>query len=188
MKKLKDVEVELKFPLKNHQKLVKKLNKIAKTKRKKEYQKDTYFIPAHNDFLKQDPVADWLRVRESEKGTAVNFKHWYYLKDRTSTHCDEFETKIENADSLKKIFQSLDFKEAIVVEKIRNTWDYQMVEIAVDFVTDLGAFIELEANGDFESIEQARKHLYSILEKLEAEVGEQDYLGYPYRLIEKKKI
>lgn len=176
----KYTEIELKFPLLNPKELIQKLNKIAKPEQQNIFQKDIYFVPAHRNFLAKKKVNEWLRIRETKDKITLNYKNWY----PDGLHCKEFETKIEDITALKKIFESLDFKEIVVVEKMRNIWIYKEVEIAIDDVKGLGSFIELEAKSNLD-FEEAKKLLYDILKELKAETGEQDFRGYPYRLLEK---
>jgi adenylate cyclase class 2 len=180
------VEVELKFPLKNARELIQELNKIAKLKQQNIFQKDTYYVPAHRDFLAKKYPYEWLRIRETKQSVTLNYKHWYPENSKEAYHCDEFETKIEDVTALKKIFERLNFKEIITVEKTRSVWMYKNVEIAIDDVKDMGFFIELEAKNDFKDVDEAKKVLYDALKKLGAETGKQDFRGYPYRMLEKK--
>lgn len=184
MTNLENIEVELKFPLKNPEQLIKKLNSIAKQQKQRDYQKDVYYIPPHRNFLKQKPISEWLRIRETKKGFGLNYKKWHSGEKVVS--CDEFEINIDNISELKKIFEALNFEEIIVVEKTRDTWSCKDTQIAIDNVTDLGRFIEIEAKGNFKDIEEAKEHLYSILKELNAELGEQDFKGYPHRMLERK--
>ncbi len=188
MGNLKHIEVELKFPLLNHKELIEKLNSIAKLEKQGDFQKDTYYNPAHRNFLGNKPVSEWLRLRESKKGFTLNYKKWHNEDGNKTVFCDEFETKIENIEAFKKLFESLNFKELIVVEKNRTVWDYKNTEIAIDEVKELGNFIEIEANADFNSIEEAKQHLYFILKEIRAEVGEQDFEGYPFLLLKKRGL
>lgn len=183
--KVKDIEVELKFPLKNPEKLSQQLDNIAK-KEKEVYQKDTYFIPQHRNFLEANPVKEWLRVRETKKGSTINYKNWHYQEGK-SVHCDEFETLIGKAETLKKIFGNLDFEEKIVVEKLRKNWNYKDTIIPIDKVEGLGNFIEIESNGNFKTVDEAKSHLYSVIKELGADIGEQVFKGYPFMLLEKKE-
>ena len=43
---------------------------------------------------------------------------------------------------MRKIFEALDIKPVITVEKKRRTWNYKDYEIALDSITDLGDFVE----------------------------------------------
>jgi len=142
----------------------------------------------HRNFLAKKPISEWLRLRETDNGFSLNYKNWHNKDGQNTVSCDEFETGIENVEALKKIFEQLNFKEIMVVEKMRSTWQYKDTEIAIDEVKDLGRFIEIEAKGDFPSIESAKAHLHEILKELNANVGEQDFEGYPYKLLKKKNL
>ena len=186
MNKLQNIEVEITFPLHNTKQVIAKLESLGLSEENNEYQKDTYYIPPHKDFLAQRPISDWLRIRETDNGASINFKHWHNQGNAQAVSCDEFESHIESADAVKNIFAQLDIKEAVIVEKKRGIWNYKGVEVALDQVTDLGTFIEIEAKGDFSSIPEAEKHLYDVLKELGAEIGKQDRKGYPHLLLEKK--
>lgn len=188
MDNLKHMEIELKFPLLNHENTITNLKTIARLDKQDDFQKDIYYNPAHRDFLSKKPISEWLRLRESKKGFSLNYKKWHNEDGNKTVSCDEFETKIGDIESFKKLFESLNFKELITVEKIRNSWNYKNTEIAIDEVKELGNFIEIEAKGDFENIEEAKKHLYLILKEIRAEVGEQDFEGYPHLLLKKKGL
>jgi len=186
MGNLKHTEVELKFPLGNPEEVTRKLNSVAKIDKKEDYQKDTYYVVPHRNFLEQKPISEWLRIRETKKSSNLNYKNWHNTDKIQAVSCDEFETVVGDITALKKIFKSLDFKEIIIVEKTRTTWGYKDVLMAIDNVTELGYFIELEAKGDFKNIDEAKKHLYAVLEELDIKTSSQDLRGYPYRLLEKQ--
>jgi len=185
---MENIEIELKFPLLNTQDFIKKLNSIAHSLKEGDHQKDIYYTPLHRNFLDKKPVSEWLRLRESNKGISLNYKKWHNENGNKTVSCDEFETKIENVKALKRIFENLNFKEIIIVEKTRSTWTYKNTEIAIDKVKELGNFIEIEAKGNFTNIEEAKKHLYGILKEVGAEVGEQDFQGYPYMILKKQGL
>lgn len=176
-------EIELKFSLFNTKELIKKLNKITKPKQKNIFQKDTYYVPAHRNFLAKKKLNEWLRIRETKYKATLNYKNWY----PGGFHCKEFETVVEDVNALKKILKILDFKEIVTVEKIRNAWMYKGVEIAVDKVNGLGSFIELETKININVIE-AKKLVHKILKELKVKIGAQDFLGYPCRLLEKRNL
>ncbi len=181
-----DIEIEIKFPLKNPTEVKRFLNENAKLISENIYQKDLYYVPVHKDFLAVKYPFEWLRLRKSSKGTFVTYKHFFPENVEKTDYCDEFETKVENFEAMKKIFISLDFKEVIAVEKSRTTWIFEQVEVVIDKVTDLGFYMELEAIKDFENPQDGKAYLYQILEKLNAKVGKVDLRGYPFRVLEKK--
>ena len=162
------------------------MNKNGKLISNDVFQKDTYFIPIQRDFLNVKYPFEWLRLRESQKGFSINYKHFYPENVEKTDYCHEFETKIENVESMKKIFRSLDIKETVIVEKVRTTWIFEEVEIVIDEVKDLGPYLELETTTHFENPPEAKKFLYKILKKLNAEVGGEELRGYPFMILNKK--
>ena len=116
----------------------------------------------------------------------MNYKHFYPENVKKTDYCDELEVRIDNADSMRKLFAGINIEEAVVVEKKRTTWMLEDVEIVIDEVKDLGSYIELEATGNFENPQEGKKYLHGVLGKLGAEVGEQDLRGYPFRILENK--
>lgn len=178
-------EIEVKFPLKNQQKVVSFLNSHAKKIVTNDFQRDSYFTPPHRHFLSVEYPYEWLRLRESVKGIFLNYKHFYPENKKINDYCDEFETKVDTL-IIKKIFESLNFKELVVVEKNRNSWMFKDVEISIDDIKKLGQFIELEIMTHFDDPKQAKEYLYTLLKAINAEVGEEDYRGYPFLLLEKE--
>ncbi len=182
----KDIEIEIKLPLENPKVLRDFLNKNAKLVSENVFQKDIYFVPVHRDFLGFQYPYEWLRLRESAKGSSINYKHFHPENVEKTSHCDELETKVENIETIRKIFHSINMNEVAVVEKTRTTWMFETVEVVIDEVKDLGSYIELEAVSHFEDPHEARKFLYTILNKLNAKVKAEDLRGYPFRILEKK--
>ncbi|MCX6803516.1 MAG: class IV adenylate cyclase [Candidatus Diapherotrites archaeon] len=184
---MKSIEIELKFPLLNKNELIKKLDLIAK-RDKESSQKDTYYIPKHRNFMNTKPVSEWLRIRETKHGASVTYKNYHKEKNTESVSADEYETYVTNAGELNKLFNAIDIKSLIVVDKKRITWHYKDTEIAIDTVEELGDFIEAEAKKDFASVEEANKYLHSITKEIGAIVGKQDFEGYPFLLMKKKGL
>ena len=185
---LKNIEIELKFPLYNIEEVKKELTSIAQIEKVNDFQKDIYYIPPHINFFEEKPVSKRLRLRESQKWYSLDYKHYHNKVEVTSSICDEFVVNLDNIESFKEIFKRLDFKELIVVDKTRNTWRYKDIEIAIDEVKELWIFIELEASWDFESEEAATKHLYEVVDELHLDIWEQDFKWYPYLILEKNNI
>jgi len=182
----KDIEIEIKFPLKNTEQVIMQLDKVAQLVAKDIFQKDTYFIPHHRNFLDFEHPYEWLRLRETEKGAAITYKHFYPENASKTDYCDEFESKIHDSIAIAKILTSLDFKEAVVVEKLRSIWKLRGAEIAIDDVKELGSFIEVEAKDIPGDPTEVKEVLRNILTELNAKVGEEDYRGYPFKILEKK--
>lgn len=183
-------EVEVRFPLLNRNDVIEEIKKLGlHSKVKDEIQKDSYYTPIHRDFLEPEIVSEWFRVRETNNKCSLNFKQWLPIGAKVQNQCNEYETVIEDVYALKQILNLLNFKEIITVNKTRNSWVIENVEISIDLVDSLGAFIELEAMDrvDEKEIASIHEHFNRILAKIKAKIGERDHRGYPYLLIEKNK-
>ena len=183
-------EVEVKFPLLNRNEVIEEIKKLGlHNKVKDEMQNDSYYTPIHRNFLEPEIVSEWLRVRETKNKCSLNFKQWLPIGAKVQNQCNEYETVIEDTYALKQILNLLNFREIITVNKIRNSWVVDNVEISIDLVDSLGAFIELEAMDrvDEKEIASVHEHFNRILVQIKAQIGERDHRGYPYLLLEKNK-
>jgi adenylate cyclase class 2 len=180
-----NTEIEVKFSLFNVEEVINFLNSNAEKISENILQKDTYLTPQHKNFLDTEFPFEWLRIRESNKGICINYKHFYPENKKEIDYCDEFETKVIDPIIIK-ILSCLDFKELVVVEKKRTTWIFKNVEIAIDEVNELGKFIELEITTHFDNPKKAKEFLYELVNEIGANVGEEDYRGYPFLLLEKR--
>jgi len=186
----KHQEVEVKYPLYNSEDVLKSIEIInAKKILNNEHQVDAYFTPYHKNFLDNEIISEWLRIRESDKKCSVNFKRWLPIGEKIQTHCDEFEVSISDVKTMELIFKALDIREIIRVEKTRNSWILNGIEISIDFIEKLGYFIELEAIHEVEEekIPIVYEKFKNILTQLNADIGKQDRRGYPYLLIDLNK-
>lgn len=147
---------------------------------------DQYLSPSHRKFLAPEFPYEWLRLRLKNNKVVLNYKHWYPENAEVSTHCDEFETEIQDADSLLKIFKALDITPLIIVDKVREKYNYKgEFDISIDFIKELGYFIEIEYIGKSNIIEEANKLLLEIAKSLNLDLSQRDNRGYPYLMLEK---
>lgn len=83
----------------------------------------------------------------------------------------------------------MDFKNIIVVDKERSTYNYEdEFEIALDYVKELGYFIEIEAMKDFGGVEETREKLFEFAKNLGLDISRIDKRGYPYLVMEKRGL
>lgn len=181
-----DIEIELKLPLLNREGLLSFLKTNAKLSTEGISQKDSYFNPPNRDFLGFDYPFEWLRLRETEKGAFLDYKHFHPENVKVTDYCDEFRTGITDVPQFLKILDSLGFKKIIIVDKKRDIWKYKDVKICLDIVEELGNFIELEAEGSFQNPKDGKEYLRSILNEINVKFGEECNRGYPYLLLDKK--
>lgn len=180
-------EIELRYKVDSVEGLKTFLSENARLVSSNVNQKDSYFSPENKDFFAVDYPFEWLRVRKSEKGNFFAYKHFYPENSPINSHCEEHETKIDNYDALNTILLKLGFKLKLVVEKTRTTWIYENVEIVIDEVNGLGSFIELEAKGHFNSVDDANKCLYTFVDKIKHYLGVENQKGYANLLLDRLK-
>jgi predicted adenylyl cyclase CyaB len=146
---------------------------------------DQYLSPSNRNFLAPEYPYEWLRLRQKNNKVVLNYKHWYPENEKVSTHCDEFETEIQHSDNLLKIFEALDVKPLITVDKVREKYNFKdEFEISIDFVKELGYFVEIEYIGKSNSIEEANLLLTETARTLNLDLANRDNRGYPYLMLE----
>lgn len=123
------------------------------------FQKDIYFAHPSRNFAETDEA---LRLRDENGVFTLHYKGPKLDKD-TKTR-EELGVPISEPEILLKILSNLGFKQAAVVEKNRKTYDLDNIEIAIDNVTDLGTFVELEIQD--EDLDEAKARLFALMDKL----------------------
>ncbi len=178
-------EIEIKVQIESDTELLAFLKREAKPV-KEERQIDTYFSPKEKSFLTQDPVKEWLRLRDENGVQSINYKYWHYNQEGKTNHCDEYETEIEDSEQLKSILKALHFEPIITVDKSRQSYLFKDYEISLDHVKELGAFVEIELKSDkAQDPQQVTDEMIEFLRKFNVGKIERDYKGYPKLLLEK---
>lgn len=177
-------EIEIKVQLENSNKLTELLKREAKLI-KEERQIDEYFSPKENSFTAEDPVKEWLRLRDENGVCSINYKYWHYDSAGRSNHCDEYETTIKNAQEMRSILTALKFDPIIVVDKARKSYLYGEYEVSIDEVKNLGSFVEIELKSTKEvDPQQATDAMIEFLQKFDPGKVKRDFKGYPKLLLD----
>lgn len=185
-----NTEVEIKTALTKKkfdslQKWLKKNSKFVKVS----HHIDDYYTPTHNSFLKPRYPYEWLTLRKRDGKVLLNYKHWYPEGVKYTTHCDEYETEVNDAKNLALILDSLRLKKFISVEKKRHIFIYKKnLEIAQDEVRGLGYFIEVESLKDFGGVEKTHKALTDFLKLIGINKTKTIPGGYAAELMRRKGL
>lgn len=183
-----NIEVEIKIEVNNLKEIRKNVaveGKLVKSIK----QVDDYYVPCQRDFFAQKPhPVEWLRVRTNPDKTI--FEYDKSINKKANGHQDyaeEYETEISSPDEFRKILNFLDFKKVVTVDKQREYWMCNDIEIALDDIKGLGYFVEAEAKGDFKTMEEAREACIRFLEKLGIKDVAKNEInkGYPVLVSEK---
>ena len=142
---------------------------------------DTYYQPTYRKFLKEDneSIDEWLRIGVRGNKKIINYKKWYENK-----YCDEYEVEVDDENNLDQIFKVLGLEKIAIVNKVRKSYLYlNKYEIALDYVQDLGYFIEIEVKKYDTSIMEEYDELLKFAKRLNLNLDHLDKRGYPYHLI-----
>ena len=112
-------------------------------------QKDTYFVSKFRDYEIDGETMECLRIRTTKTGSVLCYKKIH--REANPIYCDEYETKIEDAENLAKILLATEFIEQMVIEKTRQSFLFGDCEFDFDSVKNLGEFVEIEFKGKDES-------------------------------------
>ncbi|MGH3156556.1 MAG: class IV adenylate cyclase [Streptosporangiaceae bacterium] len=185
---MKYTEIERKFELPDPEQLIDRLAAIGATAVPPVRQVDTYFNPPHRDFLASPVISEWLRLREQEGKTSVNYKRWLPDGAEVKTHCDEYESVIGDIEAVRRILTALNFSPIVTVDKTRREWHAAgEVTVAVDQVEGVGSYVEFEFEGDCETVEDALAQLGKFVASLGISLGEPLNYGYPHLLLGRQK-
>ena len=177
-----DIETEIKVKIseKEYKELIQLLKNKAKFI-KESRQLDTYYQPTYRKFLNDKEINEWLRIGERGNKKILNYKNWH-----DNMYCDEYEVEIDKSDNLDKIFNILGLEKIAIVDKDRKTYFYlNKYEIALDYVKELGYFIEIEVKKYTENPIDEYNNLLKIAKSLKLNLDNIDKKGYPYHMIYK---
>lgn len=155
------IEVEVKARLDSFDDVRQNMAKLGVWLENSESQRDVMF--GQEKFLdtehKLKEGSIMARIRHVGRKTIVCFKE---------VNCKQGELEIEfempDVEFAKRFLEKLDFKEAFIIDKSRETYGYKNFKVALDVVKDLGKFIEVEriVNADVEK-DKAMKECLELL-------------------------
>ncbi len=162
-------EVELKFLLDQESSVVQKLTALNPQKDSPVHQCDTYFAHPARDFGSTDEA---FRLRQVGDQNCVTYKG-PIVDDHSKTR-REIEISIADGNGAAgewiEMMQLLGFEPVRAVEKSRTpmsvSWEDRQVVLALDSVTGLGNYLEMELIADEAGREAARDSLRRLADYL----------------------
>ena len=154
------MEIEIKAICENKKAVKTKLKEFGATKGKQKHQIDEYYNHPSRDTRK---TKEYIRLRynpDSEEGV---FAYHLNISDGVTK---EFEIKIDNVKTFKEILEKLGFPLLGVIDKQRETYNYNEFKVTLDDVKDIGMFVEIEADGDKTEIPEKKEQCAKLLEQL----------------------
>ncbi len=161
-------------------------------------QEDVYYDAPHRDFAETDealrirreatieggldqdapPAAAFERVDPAAFEANVTYKG--PLVEAESKTREEFETLVEDGETMDEILARLGFDPAATVRKRRERFALDGYTVTLDAVEGLGEYVECEVETDEGAVEDAREGAFEVLRSLGLDPDEQirtSYLG-----------
>lgn len=151
-----------------------------------EFQNDIYFSPRHFPFLGGEIDNECLRIRKLLDKNILSYKKFVPKTSDKEAYSIEHEVEIGDIEKFKLILDDLRIDEVFTLNKKRIYYIYDNIEIALDYVTDLGYFVELEliSDNDSTSFLEAKEKFVALFE---IDESMRNYSGYSYLLYDKYK-
>lgn len=181
------IEVEKKFTLPDPDALRARLGELGVRPSAPVRQVDAYYNAPHRDFLESGVISEWLRIRTEDGGGSVNFKRFHPVESATKTHADEYETRVDDVEAVRRLLEALDFRPLVTVEKTREAYRLPAVEVVFDHVVGAGDFVEFEYKGEANSVADATLRLVGFIDSLGVALGTEVRRGYPHMLLGRER-
>lgn len=130
-------EIEIKFKVLDLNVIAEQLEKIGLQTQGQVFEKTWRFDTPNNDLEK---AGKFLRLRNGIKKT-LTFKR--KVANKEFKEREEIELEISDLEKIKKIFENLGYTKILIMEKYRQKWSGQGVEICLDKMP-MGNYIEIE--------------------------------------------
>jgi adenylate cyclase class 2 len=165
------IEIEKKYRLnsRERERLLARLLETGAERESVEFEENTIYAGG-----RLEPGRSALRVRRVEGATILTYKERFPSRSSIKRQREE-ETRVENAEALAAILESLGYSPALVYEKRRETWRVAGAVVVVDELP-FGLFAEIE--GEEKAIMEAERLLE--LEDAEAELSTYPQLTEQY--------
>ncbi len=102
----KRIEIEAKYSLNNIKQTKNTLENKGKKIEKDIIQLDTYYTPAHENFLDKTPISEWLRLRKTKEEITINYKNWNNNNNNNNKiTCKELEVALDDYNDMEQILK-----------------------------------------------------------------------------------
>ncbi len=152
------IETEVKAKGNNLTTIRRRLKKLGAKFISKKRQVDTYYLvlPKRSRYHK----VPLLRIREDK---TKNQSFWEYHEPVNVFKAREHEIEINNPAMAKLVLKKLDYPLGAVIDKIRERYTCEGLNIDLDWVKGLGQFIEVEC---MKNQKDSLKRIFAFFEKI----------------------
>jgi predicted adenylyl cyclase CyaB len=145
---------------------------------------DRYYSPHDGEYMKHKYPYQWLSLRTRNCKHSLNYKHFHPAGAKRHAYCEEYNVGIDDLHQMQTLLVVLGFEHLVTVAKKREIYHLcGSFEVALDRVSDLGYFLEIEAIADFGGPIQTRRKLLEVAESLRLDTSSINHRGYPYEVL-----
>ena len=187
---MKNIEVEIQAKIEDAKEAEKKLKEKGKFIGIKK-QIDKYFVPPHKDFFSKKQPIEYLRIRYEKDKNQLMYSFLHFDKKGWLLATDEYQTLVENPETVEEILKGIGCILKIIVVKERKYFNCGSFEVVLDKIENLGNFIEVEAKKDFGGVNKTYEACMNFLKDLNIKYEIKKDMGYPnmlYRKLKKEKL
>ncbi len=137
------VEIEAKLKVRSHEPVRRKLSSLGAELIAEQTQNDCYFDNAESVFARTDKC---LRLRREKAGRNEKIILTYKgakEQKKFKTRC-EIQSEVADGNAVEKLLCELGYQKALVIRKKRQLWHFSRCEVALDYLRELGRFVEIE--------------------------------------------
>jgi adenylate cyclase class 2 len=154
-------EIEVKARLRDEADFLAKASKLSIEFGEALEQSDTTFL---DDTPYGSPA--WSIFRLRKQGARTLFTMKFNASDRSRDN-HEYETEVKDGDEIQKMLARLGYRADVFIHKKRRTAYYKDLELCLDEVDRLGAFVEIEKlAADDVDVDKVQIELWALLKKL----------------------
>lgn len=147
-------------------------------------QRDVYYKEAGFRTRVQGVDGYIVRVRHESSGCSLNLKRL----TRDPGVWREVETAVSDGEAGEAILQAIGLEHAVTVTKSRQQCHLGRIEVILDEIAELGAYLELAVEGNDLDVAAAKEELGEVLDRLGVGRERIEFRGYPTILLEQQGV
>ena len=136
-------EIEAKLKVENHNRVLEGLQTHHGQFKAQQYQRDDYYDNADRTLTGTDQCLR-LRHEQDEHGQRCILTYKGPRAESDLKIRKEIELSVDNPQAAADLLEALQYTKRLVVEKQRQLWQQDNCLVALDRVTGLGTFVEIE--------------------------------------------
>ena len=147
-----------------------------------------YYDPLRNSLKPNDnlEINQCLRLRTKNNKNCITYKIDHFADTGKWLYSDEYETDVNDLETLKRIFDCLGLKELLVLHNVKRIYKYKDYEISLEDVDNLGYFLEVEyCTSDDVDILKIKEEIWNFIKSLNLNVSTEVAMGKPEMLLKK---